>query len=170
MSNLPSLITPSSRLPATTKSLVCAILAELSRSHESVHQKCVSKEYMIVLRKQLETCDAMQALWIMFLINRTLHMCPPEPQLYISTVLHVQCVQYVMHPSPFVRATAISALCWFMAPIESNSNAQLMLTVIPAVCDGSYLVRFHLLLLLRKFLISFDPCSDAVNPTVADFP
>ena len=157
-------------LPLTTRILISAIIASLLVSNDVFLQVCASNEYLVRLRKQLEVADTIQSLWLLLIVRRTFHMCPPDPALYVGTALHLECAQYINHPSPACRAAAVGSLASLLRPYECNINGQLMFMALPLVMDASYLVRFHLLLLLKRFMISFDARSQSVIPEPTTFP
>ena len=155
VSKFPALLFDRS-LALQTRILVAAILASVLVSNDMMHRVCSSSEYLVSLRKELENAETIKALWILLVVRRTFHMCSPDPSLFVSTALHLQCAMYVRHPSPSCRAAAVGALASLLRPFECNTNGQLLFMAIPVAMDVSYLVRFHFLLLLKRFVISFD--------------
>lgn len=169
LSNFPMLVFNES-LHISTRILVSAIVANLLVSNDVFLQVCASRDYLTKLRTALETADTVQALWLLLLVRRTFHMCPPDPSLYVGTALHLTCSQFINHPSPACRAAAVGSLASLLRPYECYINGQLMFMALPVVMDASYLVRFHLLLLLKRFMISFDALSESVIPDPTHFP
>lgn len=166
VNELPSLVLNQS-LPVSTRLLVSAVLATLVISDDALHQVCRSRDFLVTVRKELETTkNSLQAMWLLLIIRRTFHLCSPDPSLFVGTAIHLECAQYIRHPSPACRAAAVGALASLLQPFESDVNGQLLLMAVPVAMDASYLVRFHLLLLLKRFLVSFDEHENGLASTM----
>jgi hypothetical protein len=69
--------------------------------------------------------------------------------------IHLQCAVLVRSDEPFVRAASLAVLTCFMSPFECKYNFQLFFMAL-LVNDGSFLVRFHFVLLVKKFISSLE--------------
>lgn len=157
-------------LPENTRVLVIALVANLVVTNERIQQICTTGAYLTKIREILADAPSRCALWYLILIRRSFHLFSPESDDFVLNGLHVQCACYIFHKASSCRAAAISAITCFLRPFESDVNGQLLFMVLPTFADASYLVRFHLLLLLKKFVVSFDNCSDSINVPVPSFP
>lgn len=169
VTNFPPLIF-NTELNEETRILVVALLADLVITNESFQQICTSYDFLTGIRKELGTAKPRRALWLLILIRRSFHLFSPESNDFICNGLHVQCASFIFHKASSCRAAAVSAITCFLRPFECDLNGQLLFMVLPTVFDASYLVRFHLLLLLKKFVVSFDCCSDSINVPEPSFP
>ena len=143
-------------IPEETRILIVALLANLVVTNETFQQICTSPQFLTKIREELVTAKSRRAFWLLLLIRRSFHLFSPEPADFINNGLHVQCATFIFHKASSCRAAAISTITCFLRPFECNINGQLLFMVLPTVFDASYLVRFHLLLLLKKFIVSFD--------------
>ena len=139
-----------------TRILCAAVVANLAICHEKLQHICTSDEFLIRTRNELQVCSAERALWLLMVIRRAFHLYSPDPASYLSNGIHLQCAMFLTSPSPLVRATAISVLCSFLRPFECPVNGHHLFLSLMTVFDASYLVRFQLLLLVKKFVMSFD--------------
>ncbi|OHS93689.1 hypothetical protein TRFO_40048 [Tritrichomonas foetus] len=153
-------------LPEQTRIAVAAIVATLVVSHETFQQICTSIHYLERVRIELSGCQPTIAVWLMLTVRRAFYLYSPDPASFIDNGLHIQATICAKSDAPEERAAAISMLTCFMRPFECKSNIQLMLMAISSVFnDASYIVRFHFVLLLKKFLMSYDNFS-GISKTV----
>jgi hypothetical protein len=89
------------------------------------------------------------------IIQRSFSCYSPDILVFGANVLHLQCGILVRSASPFVPAEALAVLMCFMSPFECKYNFQLFFMTL-LVNDGSFLVRFHFMLLVKTFISSFD--------------
>lgn len=151
-------------LPEKTRIISAALVANLVVSHEKFQQICTSTEYLSLVRNEISICSPSLALWLMLSVRRAFNLYSPDPAVFTENALHLQCSICTSSQSQFERAAALSVLTCFLRPFECKCNAQLLfMSLFSSVKDASYLVRFHLVLLLKKFVMSFDSFSDSVN-------
>lgn len=158
------------KLKESTRILVTALLATLVVSHDGFQQICTSFDFLKKVRLELETASSKRVQWLLLLVRRLFHLFSPEPSVFVSNGLHVQAGLFITQRDPLTRAAAIGALTSFLRPFECYVNVQLLLMCIPLFNDPSYLVRFHFLLMLKKFIISFDCYSDLLTPRSISLP
>lgn len=157
-------------LNESTRTIVAAIVATLAIYNENLQQVCTSREFLTPIREELGKASPLLATWLLLIIRRAFHLYSPDPEVYVSNGLHVQCSIHLFSQSPAVRVAAVSALACFLRPFDCNINGQLLYLALPVIADASYLVRFHFVLLLKKFVTSFENFSDAVEAnTGSDF-
>ncbi|OHT16801.1 hypothetical protein TRFO_12867 [Tritrichomonas foetus] len=153
-------------LPENTRIACAALVANLVVSHEKFQQICTSNDYLDQVRIELGASQPTLAVWIMLTVRRAFNLYSPDPAVFTENGLHLQCAVCSNSDSFSERAAAISVLTCFLRPFECKCNAQLLFMALPAIQDVSFLVRFHLVLLLKKFVMSFDSFSDAVHAVV----
>lgn len=160
-SKFPSLVFDRS-LNESTRNIISAIIANLAVDNETLQQVCTSFEFLSNVCKDLATSNPLRSTWLILVIRRAFHLYSPDPAVYVGNGLHVQLFMHLFNDSPMARAAAVSAITCFMRPFECNVNGQLLYLAIPVICDASFLVRFHFVLLLKKFVTSFENYSDSV--------
>lgn len=160
-SQFPNIIFDTS-LNESTRTIVAAIVATLAICNEALQQVCTSLEFLSKVRVELGRASPLLATWLLLIVRRAFHLYSPDPTVYVSNGLHVQCSIHLFSPSPAVRVAALSALACFLRPFECNVNGQLLFLALPVIADASYLVRFHFVLLLKKFVTSFENYSESV--------
>ena len=163
VSKFPALVF-NKNLKESTRVLVDAIVATLAVCTETFQQICTTLQYLSDITSELGNASPQTATWLLLIVRRAFHLYSPDPAVYVTNGLHVQCSVHLFNRDPAVRAAALSALACFMRPFECNVNGQLLFLALPVLCDASYLVRFHFVLLLKKFVTSFENYSDSVNP------
>jgi len=147
---------------SSTKVLIAAILANLAVSCEQFQHICSKVDFLSQIRIELQKSSPLYAVWLLLIIRRSFHLYSPDPAVYVSNGLHAQCCMHLFSKIPPVRAAAVSALAAFIRPFECNINGQLLYLTLPVMYDASYLVRFHFVLLLKKFVTSFESYSQSV--------
>ena len=137
---------------------ICAvIIASFVVCHEQFQQICSSQEYLDKIRKELEENENSTFVsWLLLIIKRVFYLYTPEVSFFSSNGLHIQCELLLNSYSQAVRAAAISVLTCFMRPFNSKISNQLFFLALSCYSDPSYLVRFHFILLIKKFIFSFD--------------
>jgi hypothetical protein len=88
-------------------------------------------------------------LWYVILIKRTHDIQSVNMSLFCDDGVHVLFVELILHRASEIRAAAIACLFCFM---QSTMNLQLVLMVLSALVDISYLVLYQLLIFVVKFL------------------
>ncbi|KAK8848247.1 hypothetical protein M9Y10_019303 [Tritrichomonas musculus] len=160
-------------LPEKTRIIAAALVANLVVSHEKFQQICTSNDYLDKVREELAFPNSRPSLsvWLMLSIRRAFNLYSPDPAVFTENALHLQCAVCTCSEAQTERAAAISVLTCFLRPFECKCNSQILfMSLFSAVKDASFLVRFHLVLLLKKFVMSFDSFSDAVKCiTTLDF-
>lgn len=154
------------KLHDKTRIIAAALVAILVVSHEKFQQICTSNDYLDKVREELAFSNTRPNLsvWLMLSIRRAFNLYSPDPAVFTENALHLQCAICTCSESQAERAAAISVLTCFLRPFECKCNSQILfMSVFSAIKDASFIVRFHLVLLLKKFVMSFDSFSEAVN-------
>ena len=139
-----------------TRTVCAALVAHLVVSHETFQKVCTSEEYLGQIAAELLDCDPSLQCFLLLIIRRAFNFYSPDMTLFTTNGLHLKCAICADSYCPLVRAAGVAALTCFMSPFECLYNSQLFFMALKGISDGSYLVRFHLVLLLKKFLNFFD--------------
>ena len=143
-------------VPIQTRTVCAALVAHLVVSHETFQKVCTSPEYLGLIAAELLNCDPSLECFLLLIIRRAFNLYSPDMSFFTANGLHLKCAVCLESGCPLLRAASIAALTCFMCPFESLYNSQLFFMALRAVSDGSYVVRFHFVLLLKKFINSFD--------------
>ena len=138
-----------------TRTIVTAIVAFLVTTYERFLKTCNEYEFLEKVAKELQTSNAEQSFWLMMLIKRTFGLYSPSPHSFINSGLHLQVAAFTTHPDPSLRNAALSVLSSFMQPFESAVNGQLLFMGLHMVTDSALYTRFHLLQMVKKYLLGF---------------
>lgn len=154
-SQFPSLIFDES-INLRTRILVIAVVANITVLSEKFQEICTQRDFLMKVKDALSKAVPLHTIWLLLLIRRSFHLYSPEKDLYNQTGLHIQVAVHLFSSNHIVRAIALSVLTCFMMPFECNTNGQLLLLSLATISDASYVVRFHFVLLLKKFITSID--------------
>lgn len=132
-----------------------AIIANLVIHNEIILQYCSSHQFIKKCFDILQNCSSKRALWILLIFKRAFNDFSPDQEKYLNNGLHLLIAKYLFDYNPLIRAASIGALSSFIFPSKTTFNIQLFLLVLPKIIDGSYLVRYHLLLFIGKFICLF---------------
>ena len=153
-------------IPEQTRLVCAALVSNLVVSHEKFQQICTSSEYLDQVRIELSHASSSLSSWLMLTVRRAFNLYSPDPAVFTENGLHIQASICLHSNFPPERAAALSMLTCFMRPFECKCNIQLLFMSLETVSDASFLVRFHLILLLKKFVMSYDSFSDAVQNSI----
>jgi hypothetical protein len=145
-------------LPVETRVLVAGVVSVLVASYDGFQKVCTSPAFREGLNRELRTCDSRLATWVLVIVQRAFSSYSPDVQVFGAHGVHLQCAVLADCDEPFVRAASLAVLRCFMSSSECKYNFQLFFMTL-LVNDGSFLVRFHFVLLLKKFISSFESYS-----------
>jgi hypothetical protein len=149
-----------SELPVETRVLVAGLVSVLVASHDGIQKVCTSPGFLEGLNRELRTCDSHLATWVLIIVQRAFSSYSPDVQVFGAHGLHLQCAVLAHSDEPFVRAASLAVLTCFMSPFECKYNFQLFFMAL-LVNNGSFLVCFHFVLLVKKFISSVESYSQS---------
>ena len=134
------------------RSLVCAILCIANTHINLMTAHFTSDDKLNELASFISgTSKPVLLVWIFLFLKRYISYFPLFDMQKLSNI-YIQLLLCITHKSYEVRASALSALSVFIEKNESTLTQQVMLTSFILICDGSYLVRYQLLVLASLFL------------------
>jgi hypothetical protein len=137
-----------------TRILVAAILSCVVQQVTSIRPVMSTAKFFKKFKSLVPISSPDFLLWQLILIKRTYDMQSIDLAVFYNESVHILVAELVLHRANEIRAAAIACLSCFMQGSVSALNRQLVLMVLPALVDMSYLVRYQLLIFVVRFLSS----------------
>ncbi|EAY14557.1 hypothetical protein TVAG_388900 [Trichomonas vaginalis G3] len=138
--------------PDNTRALVSVIIATLIPNNEQMRQIAVSEEFVLKLRKMLETSTELLSLWSLIIQRRMFDSFGVDLFQFYGAGLHIQTASFCLNHSSLVSAAAIATTPCLLQSGQDIVNMQLFGLCMLCGFDANYVVRFNFILFVRRFL------------------
>lgn len=162
LSKLPFLIFRKD-LPMRTRVFCAAIVACLVTTFEKLQEICTSNEFISLLYEYTFENEPVLTTYLLLIFSRSFILYSPDSSIFLNGI-HVNFAVYSTNDNEAERASSLFALSSLLRPFECKRNTQILLLALTVISDISSLVRFQLVLILMKFIMTFDFYSESLSP------